>query len=149
MLKPHRVHSSRILRDQSRASRGVGFARSLFSSGFINCRMTDRESADAVIEQWNGKTYPGADIPLQVRFADTPMQKSRCLIDLDWQNRTKECNRSTPKLACQRVQLVDSGSSIKPVNSKILWGAIWTRDLRLPSCATIRQRRELAAWCIQ
>jgi len=64
MLKPHRVHSSRILRDQSRASRGVGFAR-----------MTDRESADAVIEQWNGKCYPGSDVPLQVRFADTPMQK--------------------------------------------------------------------------
>jgi hypothetical protein len=38
--------------------------------------MTDREAADAVIEQWNGKTYPGSDLPLQVRFADTPMQKS-------------------------------------------------------------------------
>lgn len=40
--------------------------------------MTDRESADAVIEQWNGKFYPGAEngLPLQVRFADTPMQKS-------------------------------------------------------------------------
>lgn len=64
LLKPHRVHSSRILRDQNRVSRGVGFAR-----------MTDREAADAVIEQWNGKSYPGSDIPLQVRFADTPMQK--------------------------------------------------------------------------
>jgi hypothetical protein len=71
MLKPHRVHSSRILRDQSRASRGVGFAR-----------MTDRESADAVIEQWNGKCYPGSDVPLQVRFADTPMQKSSSLFNL-------------------------------------------------------------------
>lgn len=38
--------------------------------------MTDRESADAVIEQWNGKCYPGSEVPLQVRFADTPMQKS-------------------------------------------------------------------------
>src|SRR5438876_6589863 len=78
MLKPHRVHSSRILRDQNRSSRGVGFAR-LFAFSFrAYVRMTDREAADAVIEQWNGKLYPGTDngIPLQVRFADTPMQKS-------------------------------------------------------------------------
>jgi hypothetical protein len=27
LLKPHRVHSSRILRDQNKTSRGVGFAR--------------------------------------------------------------------------------------------------------------------------
>jgi len=46
-----------------------GFTRS-------NVRMTDREAAEAVIEQWNGKTYPGSETPLQVRFADTPMQKS-------------------------------------------------------------------------
>jgi hypothetical protein len=41
--------------------------------------MTDRESADAVIEMWNGKYFPGLEttqIPLQVRYADTPMQKS-------------------------------------------------------------------------
>ena len=41
--------------------------------------MTDREAADAVIEMWNGKFLPGlenAQTPLQVRYADTPMQKS-------------------------------------------------------------------------
>jgi len=38
--------------------------------------MTDRESAEAVVDQWNGKCYPNSDVPLQVRFADTPMQKS-------------------------------------------------------------------------
>jgi hypothetical protein len=38
--------------------------------------MTDREAAEAVVEQWNGKSYPNSDVPLQVRFADTPMQKS-------------------------------------------------------------------------
>ena len=42
-------------------------------------RMTDRESAEAVIETWNGKVFPGFEntqTPLQVRYADTPMQKS-------------------------------------------------------------------------
>jgi hypothetical protein len=44
--------------------------RSLFGF-FLIFRMTDREAADAVIEQWNGKFYPGTEngIPLQVRFA--------------------------------------------------------------------------------
>ena len=104
MLKPHRVHSSRILRDQNRQSRGVGFARFLLVYNSLIVRMTDREAADAVIEQWNGKFYPGHDsIALQVRFADTPMQKSTPSCFARLHLRTQKCYSTPPQLACQRV----------------------------------------------
>ncbi|ORX45654.1 hypothetical protein DM01DRAFT_1364552 [Hesseltinella vesiculosa] len=65
ILLPHKVTSSRILRDLSTGlSRGVGFAR-----------LTDRESAVKIIEDFHGKVLDGVTLPLQVRFADSPAQK--------------------------------------------------------------------------
>ncbi|KAG5437456.1 hypothetical protein PCANB_000884 [Pneumocystis canis] len=61
---PYKVISNRILRDSNNVSRGVGFAR-----------MSDREAADAIIENFDGKKLPGATMPLQVRYADSPSQK--------------------------------------------------------------------------
>ncbi|KTW28434.1 hypothetical protein T552_01697 [Pneumocystis carinii B80] len=61
---PYKVISNRILRDSNNVSRGVGFAR-----------MSDREAADAIIENFDGKKLPGAAMPLQVRYADSPSQK--------------------------------------------------------------------------
>lgn len=37
--------------------------------------MSDREAADAIIENFDGKKLPGATLPLQVRYADSPSQK--------------------------------------------------------------------------
>ncbi|KAG0175303.1 hypothetical protein DFQ30_009575 [Apophysomyces sp. BC1015] len=65
LFKPYQTVSNRILRDpQSGLSRGVGFAR-----------MSDRASAIAIIEKFNGHTIVGSSAPLQVRFADSPAQK--------------------------------------------------------------------------
>ncbi|KAI8139759.1 hypothetical protein BJV82DRAFT_646056 [Fennellomyces sp. T-0311] len=65
LFHPHKTISNRILRDpQSNMSRGVGFAR-----------MSDRASAVAIIERFNGQTVLGSSAPLQVRFADSPAQK--------------------------------------------------------------------------
>ncbi|KAI8064402.1 hypothetical protein BC940DRAFT_327166 [Gongronella butleri] len=65
LFAPHKIISSRILRDLSTgASRGVGFAR-----------LTDRESAVQIIDQFHGQTLVGSTLPLQVRFADSPAQK--------------------------------------------------------------------------
>jgi hypothetical protein len=97
--------------------------------------MTDRESADAVIEQWNGKIYPGSDIPLQVRFADTPMQKSTSLVGRQANIRAEERYRSSSKLACKGVQLFDSGSPLEPWNTTLLRRTIRSRKFGL-SCRT-------------
>lgn len=37
--------------------------------------MADRNSAVAIIENFNGQTVMGSSAPLQVRFADSPAQK--------------------------------------------------------------------------
>ncbi|KAJ1653935.1 hypothetical protein IWQ61_006042 [Dispira simplex] len=60
------VVSPRILRrtDESNESRGVGFVR-----------LSDRESALRLIQAFHGQILPGAEAPLQMRFADTPAQK--------------------------------------------------------------------------
>ncbi|KAI9319199.1 hypothetical protein BX666DRAFT_1923992 [Dichotomocladium elegans] len=65
LFRPYKTVSNRILRDpQSNMSRGVGFAR-----------MSDRASAVAIIEKFNGQNIAGSSAPLQVRFADSPAQK--------------------------------------------------------------------------
>jgi len=64
LFKPYKVVSNRILRDNNNTSRGVGFAR-----------MEDRDSALAIIHKFNGYQLPGANLPLQVRFADSLAQK--------------------------------------------------------------------------
>ncbi|CAG8678985.1 23869_t:CDS:2 [Dentiscutata erythropus] len=64
LFKPYKVVSNRILRDTSGTSRGVGFAR-----------MEDRDSALAIIQKFNGYQLTGANLPLQVRFADSLAQK--------------------------------------------------------------------------
>ncbi|KAJ1966378.1 hypothetical protein IWQ62_002437 [Dispira parvispora] len=60
------VVSPRILRniDENNESRGVGFVR-----------LSDRESAQRLIHAFHGQILPGAEAPLQMRFADTPAQK--------------------------------------------------------------------------
>ncbi|GBC00261.1 hypothetical protein RclHR1_00380029 [Rhizophagus clarus] len=64
LFKPYKVVSNRILRDTNGTSRGVGFAR-----------MEDRDSALAIIQKFNGYQLNGANLPLQVRFADSLEQK--------------------------------------------------------------------------
>jgi len=66
LFQPYKIISNRILRDSNNVSRGVGFAR-----------LSDRESAEAIIEKYDNKVLseiPGS-LPLQVRFADSPSQK--------------------------------------------------------------------------
>ncbi|KAJ1557536.1 hypothetical protein HK405_015774 [Cladochytrium tenue] len=64
LFASHKVISNKILRDQSKNSRGVGFAR-----------METREAAHAVIAELNGQVLSGSTQPLQVRFADSEGQK--------------------------------------------------------------------------
>lgn len=42
---------------------------------FQYIRLSDRPSALAIIEKFNGQTVDGSSAPLQVRFADSPAQK--------------------------------------------------------------------------
>jgi hypothetical protein len=113
--------------------------------------MTDREAADAVIEQWNGKFYPGAEngIPLQVRFADTPMQKSTSSCDMHLHIRIEECYCSSSQLASQRVQLSYSRSASKPFYPTLLRRTIRSRKYGLSCCSTLCKWRELATRDIQ
>ncbi|BFZ58485.1 hypothetical protein PYCC9005_005548 [Savitreella phatthalungensis] len=64
LFSPHRIVSQRILRDANRTSRGVGFAR-----------LETRRDCDDVIAELNGTKLPGCDQALQVRYADSPLQK--------------------------------------------------------------------------
>ncbi|KAK0354707.1 hypothetical protein LTS02_007608 [Friedmanniomyces endolithicus] len=67
MFPPHKVCSSRILRDKNGHGRGVGFAR--FES---------REACDLVIAEYNNHAIQSGDEELlvQIRFADTQEQKA-------------------------------------------------------------------------
>ncbi|KAI9140635.1 hypothetical protein BKA69DRAFT_1078987 [Paraphysoderma sedebokerense] len=64
LFTPFKILSTRILRDSNNVSRGVGFAR-----------MSDRETALAVIQKFNHTNLPNSSSPLQVRFADSVAQK--------------------------------------------------------------------------
>ncbi|CAF0947903.1 unnamed protein product [Rotaria sp. Silwood1] len=59
------VVSVRILRDQQKQSRGVGFAR-----------MNDKKQCQEIIDQFHNKTFPNfTDKPVQVKFADASKNK--------------------------------------------------------------------------
>ncbi|KAL1917885.1 uncharacterized protein VTP21DRAFT_3719 [Calcarisporiella thermophila] len=65
LLLPYKTTSTKIMRDPAtNVSRGVGFAR-----------MVDRQSAEAIIQKFNGITFQGSSAPLQARFADSTAQK--------------------------------------------------------------------------
>ncbi|KAF2829322.1 hypothetical protein CC86DRAFT_286393 [Ophiobolus disseminans] len=66
VFKPHKVCSSRILRDPSGTGRGVGFAR-----------FETREICDEVIRDYNNKPVEkgGEEHLIQIRFSDTHEQK--------------------------------------------------------------------------
>ncbi|USW57045.1 Putative RNA recognition motif domain, nucleotide-binding alpha-beta plait domain superfamily [Septoria linicola] len=67
LFQPHKVCSSRILRDKNGHGRGVGFAR--FES---------REDCEEVIKTFNNHTIKtaGEELQVQIRYADTQEQKS-------------------------------------------------------------------------
>ncbi|KAJ3207645.1 hypothetical protein HDU67_007345, partial [Dinochytrium kinnereticum] len=64
LFAPHKVVSTKILRDSTRSSRGVGFAR-----------MSTRDSAQNVIDTLNNTMVAGSSQKLQVRYADSFAQK--------------------------------------------------------------------------
>ncbi|KAF2771424.1 hypothetical protein EJ03DRAFT_268697 [Teratosphaeria nubilosa] len=67
LFAPHKVCSSRILRDKNGHGRGVGFAR--FES---------RDACEEVIKTFNNHTINanGEELQIQIRFADTQEQKA-------------------------------------------------------------------------
>ncbi|WPH04650.1 Sporulation-specific protein 5 [Acrodontium crateriforme] len=67
LFSPHKVCSSKILRDKNGHGRGVGFAR--FES---------RNACDEVIKTFNNHaiTSNGEELQIQIRFADTQEQKT-------------------------------------------------------------------------
>jgi hypothetical protein len=84
IFAPHKVCSSRILRDSSGTGRGVGFARSVNTfllSTYTHAkfhRFETRDICDEVIRDYNNKAVskPGGDEHLiQIRFSDTHEQK--------------------------------------------------------------------------
>lgn len=65
MFSPYgQVISTRILRDQSGTSRGVGFAR-----------MESKEKCEQIIQAFNSKIVANAQEPLNVKFADSGHKK--------------------------------------------------------------------------
>ncbi|CAM4865741.1 unnamed protein product [Rotaria socialis] len=67
------VVSVRILRDQHKQSRGVGFAR-----------MNDRKQCQEIIDQFHNKTFRNfTDKPVQVKFADASKNKKLYKTGLD------------------------------------------------------------------
>jgi RNA recognition motif-containing protein len=67
------VVSVRILRDQQKQSRGVGFAR-----------MNDKKQCQEIIDQFHNKTFPNfTDKPVQVKFADASKNKKLYKSGLD------------------------------------------------------------------
>ncbi|KXT08994.1 hypothetical protein AC579_73 [Pseudocercospora musae] len=67
LFAPHKVCSSRILRDKNGNGRGVGFAR--FES---------RDACEEVIKTFNNHTIKsqGEELQIQIRYADTQEQKA-------------------------------------------------------------------------
>jgi hypothetical protein len=67
------VVSVRILRDQEKKSRGVGFAR-----------MNDKKQCQEIIDQFHNKNFPNfTDKPVQVKFADASKNKKLYKSGLD------------------------------------------------------------------
>ncbi|KAJ3034073.1 hypothetical protein HDV00_005471 [Rhizophlyctis rosea] len=64
IFQQFRVVSTKVLREQTGASRGVGFVR-----------LETHESAQQMIDRYNGAMLPGSIQPLQVRYADSVAQK--------------------------------------------------------------------------
>ncbi|XP_070169288.1 protein alan shepard isoform X6 [Polyergus mexicanus] len=67
------VISTRILRDTSGQSKGVGFAR-----------MESKEKCEQIIQMFNGKALPGAKDPLLVKFADGGNKKKSLFKSTIW-----------------------------------------------------------------
>ncbi|KAK4544329.1 hypothetical protein LTR36_004220 [Oleoguttula mirabilis] len=67
LFAPHKVASSRILRDKNGHGRGVGFAR-----------FETRDDCEEVIRTFNNHTIKsaGEELQMQIRYADTQEQKS-------------------------------------------------------------------------
>lgn len=67
LFSPHKVCSSRILRDKNGHGRGVGFAR-----------FETREACEEVIKVFNNHTIKsaGEELQIQIRYADTQEQKA-------------------------------------------------------------------------
>ncbi|KYQ49536.1 Protein alan shepard [Trachymyrmex zeteki] len=67
------VISTRILRDTSGQSKGVGFAR-----------MESKEKCEQIIQMFNGKALTGAKDPLLVKFADGGNKKKSLFKNTIW-----------------------------------------------------------------
>jgi RNA recognition motif-containing protein len=79
------VISTRILRDQSGFSRGVGFAR-----------MESKEKCEAVIQAFNGKLLPRHSEPLTVKFADGGNKKRNQYPARQWIDRPQDMINTSP-----------------------------------------------------
>ena len=92
------VISTRILRDTSGQSKGVGFARFVYilhSRHFVSreivpqtllfsCRMESKEKCEQIIQMFNGKALAGAKDPLLVKFADGGNKKKSLFKNAIW-----------------------------------------------------------------
>ncbi|CCG81240.2 Sporulation-specific protein 5 [Taphrina deformans PYCC 5710] len=104
LFQPYKVVSNRILRDSNNMSRGVGFAR-----------LADRNSAEAVIDKFDNTCLAGSpdDLPLQVRFADSPNQKRlKGQTQRRRQWRAREYNLLTGHLGLEDLSPTIPGSDI-------------------------------------
>lgn len=93
--------SSKILRDSMGNSRGVGFARYVFSYGSLtsgtkltsHCSFESREICEEVIRRYHGQAIGDECFLMQVRYADTPSQKELKRVTAERrQYRTNEYN---------------------------------------------------------
>ncbi|KAI9883133.1 MAG: hypothetical protein M1823_005098 [Watsoniomyces obsoletus] len=111
-LPDFKVQSSRIIRDAQNHSKGVGFAR--FGS---------RDECDQIIKKFHGQPIGQEQLPLQVRYADTPEQK-----------RLKHETQKRREFRANEYNSVAYGPSAmysyRPIQQEILGAAIAGNRLR-------------------
>ncbi|XP_014234320.1 protein alan shepard-like isoform X4 [Trichogramma pretiosum] len=85
------VISTRILRDTSGQSKGVGFAR-----------MESKEKCEHIIQIFNGKSLHGAKDPLLVKFADGGNKKKSLYKSTIWRDNGDVSNSAFPRFILQQ-----------------------------------------------
>ncbi|KAJ3395155.1 hypothetical protein HDU84_002729 [Entophlyctis sp. JEL0112] len=108
LFAPHTIVSTKILRDPiTQQSRGVGFAR-----------MDSRQSANAIIAEFNGKPLDSGQ-SLQVRFADSAAQK-----------RFKQQGMSNAAVLAQAQRAAGAGAGLQSGSNSIHVGGQFLNPVR-------------------
>nr|CAI5868313.1 unnamed protein product [Callosobruchus analis] len=104
LSKYGQVISTRILRDSSGVSKGVGFAR-----------MESKEKCEYIIQQFNGKALNGSKDPLLVKFADGGNKKKNLYKSNDNAKMWRESSEGIATVAYDPSALAPNGVAGQPM----------------------------------